>query len=66
MDLVVIQHDNLIIDNVCACKGPDFAACDILLYSAIPREIRLKSTGVLNLTSFDDPSKLLHSWESCV
>lgn len=57
----VVVNDDLIIDNVCAfVKGPDFASCDVLgLYSAIPREIRLKSTGVLNLTSFDNFEQII-------
>lgn len=54
-------NDNLIIDNTCAfVKGPNFASCDVLeLYSSIPREILLKSTGTLNLTSFDDPDQIV-------
>jgi len=57
----VMIDDDLVIDNVCAfVKGPNFGSCDVLsLYSAVPREIRLKSTGALNLTSFDDPEQIL-------
>ena len=41
-------------------KGPDFASCDVLeLYSAVPHQILLKSSGTLNLTSFDDPSQIV-------
>jgi hypothetical protein len=57
----VLVNEDLIINNVCAfVKGPNFASCDILqLYSAVPREIRLKSTGTLNLTSFDDVTDIV-------
>ncbi len=57
----VLVNDDLIINNMCAfVKGPDFASCDVLeLYSAVPREIRVKSTGTLNLTSFTNPTEIV-------
>ena len=56
-----VINEDMIINNVCALvKGPNFASCDSLeLYSAVPREIRLKSGATLNLTSFDDPSQIV-------
>jgi hypothetical protein len=47
-------NGDIVIDNTCSfVKGPDFAACDVLqLYSAVPRQILLKSSGTLNLSSF--------------
>lgn len=52
----VVINEDLVINNVCAfVKGPDFAPCDVLeLYSSLPRQILLKSTGTLNLASFDN------------
>ncbi len=57
----VVVNDNLIINNYCVfVKGPNFQPCDSLqLYSAIPREIRLKSTGTLNLASFTDVTDIV-------
>ena len=57
----VVVNDDLVITNVCAfVKGPNFESCDSLqLYSAVPREIRLKSTGTLNLTSFTDVTDIV-------
>jgi hypothetical protein len=52
---------DLVIDNTCAfVKGPDFASCDVLeLYSAVPRQITLKSGATLSLTSFTDPTEIV-------
>lgn len=57
----VVVNDDLVISNVCALvKGPNFESCDSLqLYSAVPHEIRLKSTGTLNLTSFTDVTDIV-------
>jgi hypothetical protein len=57
----VIVNDDLIIDNMCSIvKGPDFEACDILeLYSAVDRQILVKSTGTLNLASFTDVTDIV-------
>ncbi|HSC25262.1 MAG TPA: hypothetical protein VLB80_03550 [Candidatus Babeliales bacterium] len=57
----ILVNNDLIINNVCAfVKGPNFPSCGVLeLYSPVPREIRLKSTGTLNLTSFNDVSQII-------
>lgn len=65
----VIVNSDLTINNVCAIvKGPDFAGCgtpqlsagDVLeFYSAVPHEIRVKSTGTLNLASFTDATDIV-------
>ena len=57
----VVVNDDLVINNVCAIvKGPNFAACDVLeLYSPVEREIRVKSTGTLNLASFTDVTDIV-------
>ena len=56
-----VINEDMIINNVCALvKGPNFESCDELeLYSAVPREIRLKSGATLSLTSFDDASQIV-------
>ena len=57
----VMVNSDMVIDNVCAfVKGPNFGECDTLeLFSAVPHEIRLKSTGSLNLTSFNSPEQIV-------
>lgn len=57
----VMINDDMVIDNVCAfVKGPNFGTCDTLeLFSAVPHEIRLKSSGTLNLTSFNNPEQII-------
>jgi len=57
----VVVNEDLIINNTCAfVKGPNFESCDSLqLYSAVPREIRLKSTATLNLASFTDVTDIV-------
>ncbi len=57
----VIVNSDIVIDNLCAIiKGPDFASCDVLqLYSAVERQILVKSTGVLNLASFTDVTDIV-------
>lgn len=54
-------NSDMIINNVCAIvKGPNFASCDVFeLYSAVPHEIRVKSTGTLNLASFTDVTDIV-------
>jgi hypothetical protein len=57
---VDIDSDIVINNNCSLVKGPNFAACDVLrLYSAVPRQILLKSTGILNLTSFNDANDIV-------
>jgi hypothetical protein len=57
----VLINEDIVINNTCSIvKGPDFAACDVLqLYSAVPRQILLKSSGTLNLTSFDNVDQIV-------
>ncbi len=57
----VLINGDIVINNTCSIvKGPDFADCDVLeLYSAVPRQILLKSSGTLNLTSFDDVNQIV-------
>ena len=57
----VIVNEDLVINNFCAVvKGPDFADGDMLeFYSAVPRQILVKSTGILNLASFTNPTQVV-------
>jgi hypothetical protein len=57
----VIVNNDLVINNTCAIvKGPNFGSCDILeFYSPVEREIRVKSTGTLNLASFTDVTDIV-------
>lgn len=57
----ILVNNDIVINNACAfVKGPNFATCDVLeLYSAVPHEIRVKSTGTLNLTSFTDSQNIV-------
>lgn len=57
----VVINDDVVINNVCALvKGPNFQACDVLeLYSSVQHEIRVKSTGTLNLASFTDVTDIV-------
>ena len=58
---IIDVNSDIVINNFCSLvKGPDFAACDVLrLYSAVPHQILLKSTGVLNLSSFNDVNDIV-------
>jgi hypothetical protein len=50
-------NEDVYINNICSIlKGPNFVSgVDRLrIYSAIPREIRVKPEGVLDITDFDD------------
>jgi hypothetical protein len=57
----VVVNSDLVINNMCAIvKGPNFASCDVLeLYSAVERQILVKSTGTLNLASFTDVTDIV-------
>jgi hypothetical protein len=57
----IVVNDDLIINNVCAIvKGPNFASCDVIeLYSAVERQILVKSSGTLNLASFTDANEIV-------
>lgn len=57
----VLINDDIVINNTCSIvKGPDFANCDVLqLYSPVARQILLKSSGTLNLTSFDNVNQIV-------
>jgi len=57
----VVVNDDLVINNVCAIvKGPNFESCDVVeFFSAVQHEIRVKSTGTLNLASFTDVTDIV-------
>lgn len=54
-------NQDLLINNVCAIvKGPDFQPGDVLqINTTVPREIRIKAGGVLDLTTFGVDSGLI-------
>lgn len=61
---VVELNSNLTINNVChVVAGPDFGKNDteqrLTFHSSVPREIRVKSGGVLDLSSFKKPTQVL-------
>jgi hypothetical protein len=51
----IVLNSDVIIDNQAHfLKGPNFATTDTLyIYSIEPREIRVKSTGIIDFTSFN-------------
>jgi hypothetical protein len=63
----ITLNDNVIINNVChILAGPDFVATSTIgpniltIDSTVPRELRIKSDGVLDLTSFTNFNQQVH------
>lgn len=60
-DGIVEFKTDIVINNVChILAGPNFGSQEtqaLYLYSEEPRDLRVKKGGVLDLSSFDDPTK---------
>lgn len=57
---IQVNQDIIINNNCSIVRGPNFGECDRILFtSSVPRQITVQSSGVLNLSSFTQPTDVV-------